>query len=237
MRRGTLRELSLAVAPDLITFSGDALAELLGPCKSLRKLRFSGRSKMIDASDGLTVESAVADWVDEAFGGHTQLAVLEQLPPLAEPAIERILSHLSGLVELTVSPDLHMNTDLLAILARSCPRLQVLRCSLPDDDDRADPVLFSVLAPISGVLKELDLRSEGWWSPEVDESLAAFVGSLSAVTSLKLFSCCASRPWWMFREVHPFADPTDTVARGGWLLLACLPLLSHPPRDSGGGEV
>ncbi|KAJ4459281.1 hypothetical protein PAPYR_4820 [Paratrimastix pyriformis] len=187
--RGTLCELTFEVASDLglsdlIKFTTDALAALLGPCKSLRKLCFPKRWTSDDVTDD-TAHDAGEGWVDEAFGGHTQLAVLEQLPPLAEPAIERILGHLPGLVELTVSPLLAMNTRLLAALARSCPRLQVLR-SAAKPDQRAGPAQLAALAPLSGVLKELDLRGGEWWDLGVAESLAAFVGGLSAVTSLRL---------------------------------------------------
>ncbi|KAJ4462528.1 hypothetical protein PAPYR_500 [Paratrimastix pyriformis] len=117
-------------------------------------------------------------WVDETFGGHTQLAVLA-LPSLSEPAIERILSHLSGLVELTVDRLFDMSTRLLAALARSCPGLQVLRCFV------SQTAKLSALAPLSGVIKELAI--EGDLSSA--ESLTALVRTLSAVTSLKLPSC------------------------------------------------
>ncbi|KAJ4459279.1 hypothetical protein PAPYR_4818 [Paratrimastix pyriformis] len=182
--RGTLRELSL-VTPDPFqesifirpAITTDALAALIGPCRSLHKLSFprrgvDAREAALDAGEG---------WVDEAFGGHTELATLEQLPELLpEPVIERILSHLSGLVELRVSPRLLMSTRLFSALARSCPDLQVLQCSISDD-----PTNIDALAPLSGVLKKLDLHQ--WLGTE--ERLAAFVRTLSAVSSLKLHRC------------------------------------------------
>ncbi|KAJ4459795.1 hypothetical protein PAPYR_4192 [Paratrimastix pyriformis] len=139
--RGTLRELSF---PEHI-LTTDALAALVGPCKSLRKLSFP--EEWMHTSRG-----GARSWVDEAFGGHSQLAFLSHLPSLPDPEVEGILSHLSGLAELTVSPHLLMSTRLLAALARSCPSLQVLRCTSSSYGRDAHPD-FAVLRPLSGVLK------------------------------------------------------------------------------------
>ncbi|KAJ4462558.1 hypothetical protein PAPYR_532 [Paratrimastix pyriformis] len=160
--------------PDL---TADSMAALVGPCRNLWTLSFPISNGCNDIAN-----AARAAWVDETFGGHTQLAVLKNLPLLPESDVERILSHLPGLVELTVSPDLYVSTRLLAALARSCPGLQVLRCSL---SPKFQPDFAAALAPLSGVLNELDL----WADSSLDESLAALVGSLSAVTSLKLPRC------------------------------------------------
>ncbi|KAJ4462521.1 hypothetical protein PAPYR_493 [Paratrimastix pyriformis] len=174
--RGIIRELSFR--SDLITptITVDALAALVGPCKSIRKLKFPIPDGWSDID-----EATRAHWVDETFGGHTRLAVLTRFPPLSEPVVERILSHLPGLAELTVSRHLAMSARLLAALARSCPDLQMLQCSVSE----TAPPDFAVLAPISGTLHEFELQS----FLSSGESLAAFVGSLSAVTSLKLFYC------------------------------------------------
>ncbi|KAJ4462571.1 hypothetical protein PAPYR_548 [Paratrimastix pyriformis] len=181
--RGTLRELSFA-EPDLllddITITVDALAALLGPCKSLRKLSFPS---IIERWWDFNQTASAASWVDEAFGGHTQLAVLALPSSLPELDVERILCHLPGLVELTVDPCqrmstrlLAMSTRLLAALARSCPGLQVLRCTF----DECDCPDFAALTPLSGVLKVLDIQGK----PRSGESLGALVGNLTAVTSL-----------------------------------------------------
>ncbi|KAJ4457473.1 hypothetical protein PAPYR_7065 [Paratrimastix pyriformis] len=132
---------------------------------------------------GFTSEQA-ARWVDETFGGHGQLFSLALFPSLPDPAIERLLGHLPGLVELTVDQRcFEMNTHLLAALARSCPGLQVLRCSV---SETAPSDHLAVLAPLSGVLKELTLGGP----PSSVESLAPLILSLSAVTCLRLFRRC-----------------------------------------------
>ncbi|KAJ4462600.1 hypothetical protein PAPYR_587 [Paratrimastix pyriformis] len=188
--RGTLRELSLVVSPDPVdpvqpdptipAITTDALAALVGPCTSLRKLVFPESWSAMNAS-GMIDETC--DWVDVAFGGHTQLAVLDELPWLPECTIERILSHLPGLVELKVPWFICLNTRLLAALARFCPGLQALRCPL--SNDQAD---LAALAPLSGVLKKVDFIGGAKISNE--SLLAAFVRSLSAVTSLTLPCRC-----------------------------------------------
>ncbi|KAJ4462561.1 hypothetical protein PAPYR_535 [Paratrimastix pyriformis] len=216
--RGTPSELSFAepepILSDIIRPTPDALAALVGPCKALRKLSFPAVEHWgLDAP-----RDAVADagWVDEAFGGHTQLAVLAELPAFSEEINERILSHLPGLVELTVSPDFKMSPRLLAALARSCPGLQVLRCTA----SACDQLTFSALMSLSGVLKELALQDEHRMSfedPEEDiakvpsESLTVLVGSLTAVTSLKLPACPPA-------ALEPIASHLTSLELGGGFL-------------------
>ncbi|KAJ4462649.1 hypothetical protein PAPYR_647 [Paratrimastix pyriformis] len=193
MIRGILRQISFQRAE----IDVDALAALVGPCKGLAKLAFPvPRANDFHLPHTNTKTATPSSWVDEAFGGHTQLAVLENFTAPSEPDGERILSHLPGLVELTVSPSFPMSTRLLAALARSCPDLQVLRCNAREPDpvnmqQQCNPRLklplsdLGALAPLSGVLRQLAIGD----SAVSEESLAAFVGSLSAVTSLKLHSC------------------------------------------------
>ncbi|KAJ4462567.1 hypothetical protein PAPYR_544 [Paratrimastix pyriformis] len=184
--RGTLRELSFAafgaalahITPTLAT---DALAAIIGPCKSLLKLTLPLDPEMAGPK-------AAPGWVDEAFQGHTQLAALTivyrkdmvRTAPL-DAAIERILSHLPGLVELT--DHWVMSTRLLTALARSCPGLQVLSCPLSSDS----ATNINALAPLSGTLKGLEIFDS---CHPPTESLAALVPTLSAVTSLKLSCRC-----------------------------------------------
>ncbi|KAJ4462598.1 hypothetical protein PAPYR_583 [Paratrimastix pyriformis] len=176
--RGTLHKfscpstdpLALAIRPII---PPDAVAALVGPCKALREFSFPLDEEWCEI---IGEAASAGGWVDETFGGHTQLSILTPIPALPEPLVERVLSHLPGLVELTVEMP-QMSTLLLAALARSCPGLQRLRCSLDDTTHLA------ALAPLSGVLKDLDLRMAN------SKSLAAFVPSLSAVTSLKLPPC------------------------------------------------
>ncbi|KAJ4462564.1 hypothetical protein PAPYR_540 [Paratrimastix pyriformis] len=202
MIRGLLRQMSFQRSEI------DALVALVGSCKGLVKLTFPDAAEQLNFPppaqrhrDHKT--TTPGSWVDEAvvtlkgrgkqpyshnkaFWGHTQLAVLENFPTSSEPDIERILSYLPGLVELTVSWRFPMSTRLLAALARFCPDLQVLRWEPPSYGIRELPISdLGALAPLSGVLKHLDLGHV----KVSKETLAAFVGSLSAVTSLKLHSC------------------------------------------------
>ncbi|KAJ4462502.1 hypothetical protein PAPYR_471 [Paratrimastix pyriformis] len=120
------------------------------------------------------------DWADEAFGGHNQLAALIMpYPPQCELVVERILSHLPGLAELTLGPYFCVSTRLLQAMSRFCPGLQALRCSFREA--RVDPD-FAALAPLAGVLEVLNIQ-------ETRSYVAALVGSLSAVTTLKLPQC------------------------------------------------
>ncbi|KAJ4462525.1 hypothetical protein PAPYR_497 [Paratrimastix pyriformis] len=151
-------------------------------------------------------------WVDEAFGGHTQLAILDELPTYSESAVERILGHLPGLVDLTVLVGLPMSTRLLAALARSCPGLQVLRCSI--SEDCTDPDDLAVLAPLSGSLKRLNLR--GWKFPS-PAALAALVRSLSVVP---VDPTGLPGPWLCHLEALSLAVGSDPFSARLFQLLA-----------------
>ncbi|KAJ4455948.1 hypothetical protein PAPYR_8969 [Paratrimastix pyriformis] len=182
--RGTLREISFVepdpVLVDIFRPTTDAVAALVGPCKNITRLSFPEGTDV----RGVLIQSGAAGWVDETFGGHTQLAVLSHFPTCSEPDVEQILSHLSGLVELTVNKWFGMSAGLLAALARSCPGLRVLRCSL-----RATGLdLAAALAPLSDVLNEVDLQD----TPRSSENLEALVRNLSAVTSLRLPRCASA---------------------------------------------
>ncbi|KAJ4458098.1 hypothetical protein PAPYR_6211 [Paratrimastix pyriformis] len=197
--RGTLHELSfdepdsVLLEPDdsetllsgSIIPTTDALTALVGPCKALRKLSFPKRLARTEADS--------ADWVDEAFGGHDQLAVVTQFPELPECDVERSFCHLPGLVELTVSSNLTMSARLLRALARSCSGLQVLQCTLSGSYTNSD---LTALAPLLGVLKRLDLGDRTNTS---GENLTAIVRELSAVTSLRL-------PWCPPDALKPIAS-------------------------------
>ncbi|KAJ4454517.1 hypothetical protein PAPYR_10739 [Paratrimastix pyriformis] len=154
--RGTLRELSIEPDPALALITTDALAAILGPCKRLEKLTFDANAAGRGAFDPHTT----LGWVDEAFGGHTQLAaLLMPTPPRCELVVERILSHLPGLVELTLDAG-------AAMLQLGCQRRYGLCCT-------GAPVGGPQSVPV-------------WGAPKSEESLAAFVSSLSALTSLEL---------------------------------------------------
>ncbi|KAJ4457767.1 hypothetical protein PAPYR_6698 [Paratrimastix pyriformis] len=182
---GTPRELSFvdddhdddaASAPRL---TADALAALLGPCKSLVKLSFGFSLYSFPPTVfgcGRT-EAAFAGWVDEAFGSHGLLEVLENFPTTLEPIILRILLHLSGLLELRVG---RMSDNLLPAIARCCPRLQMLQ--LDDLGVREAPDI-TALEPLNGSLQHLILR-------RTFSALDAFVGGLSALRTLHLYGSC-----------------------------------------------
>ncbi|KAJ4461904.1 hypothetical protein PAPYR_1602 [Paratrimastix pyriformis] len=164
------------------TPTADALAALIGPCKGLAELWF--------CSDGSTLhpnlygcgctEAACAGWVDEAFGGHDQLAILEYLPSCSVCVIERILLHLPSLAYLRLGPSTPIRTHLLAAIARCCPHLQSLRIDTAFRND-AD---FTALAPLAGSLEEFRFGSI-----RPSTNLAPFVSSLSAVDTLHLSHC------------------------------------------------
>ncbi|KAJ4456915.1 putative GTP-binding protein ypt5 [Paratrimastix pyriformis] len=209
--RGTLHDLSFVepdpALSDIIMPTTDALAALVGPCKTLSKLSFPEKPLLIN-EHGRGIMSVDAGWADEAFEGHTQLAVIERFPSLPGPDFERILRHLPGLVELTVHSRFSMSTHLLDVLARSCSGLQVLRCSVPEV---ADSVHFPALAPLSGVIKRLTIQGA------LDsERLAALVGSLSVVNSLKLSRCPPA-------ALEPIASHLTSLKLSGSLVEEDLP--------------
>ncbi|KAJ4462590.1 hypothetical protein PAPYR_574 [Paratrimastix pyriformis] len=185
--RGTPRELSFNRKPGHGSPkpTADALAALLGPCKDLAKLSFRPSDSSLDPTvyDCGRTEAACAGWVDEAFGGHDRLAVLEYLPTTCEPVIERILLRLPGLVALRLGSGTPIRTDLLAAIARSCPLLQTLRSDSNDTRLNKDPDL-TALAPLAGSLQDFRIRT-----PVLPARLDAFMSSLTAVTTLHLQSC------------------------------------------------
>ncbi|KAJ4461091.1 hypothetical protein PAPYR_2536 [Paratrimastix pyriformis] len=163
--------------------TADALAALIGPCKGLVRLSFRSAGSTLDPNVygcGCT-EAACAGWVDEAFGGHDQLAVLEYLPTCSECVIERILCHLPSLVDLRLGPSTLIRTHLLAAIARCCPHLQSLRIEAAAELNDIDG---TALAPLAGSLQQLRISSG-----RLPASLAPFVSSLSAVETLHLSHC------------------------------------------------
>ncbi|KAJ4459885.1 hypothetical protein PAPYR_3941 [Paratrimastix pyriformis] len=186
---GTPRELSFTFndgrEPDLAapTPTVDALAALIGPCKNLVKLSFSpsGSPFCPNVFGCGCNEAASTGWVDETFGGHDRLTVLEYLPTTFEPSIERILFCLPGLLELHLGSKICLSTHLLSAITHSCPHLQVLRGSLDEDFPRVE---HTALAPLAGSLQQLRLRGGLEMS-----NLEAFV-RLSAIGTLNLSSRC-----------------------------------------------
>ncbi|KAJ4462583.1 hypothetical protein PAPYR_564 [Paratrimastix pyriformis] len=163
--------------------TADALAALIGPCKTLAKLSFRSDGSPFHPNVygcGRT-EAACAGWVDEAFGGHDRLAVLEYLPTTCEPVIERILLRLPGLVALRLSKSTPISTHLLTAIARSCPRLQALRS---DCDRIAAQADVTALAPLAGSLQQFRFRHI-----PASARLDAFVSDLRAVSTLHLHRC------------------------------------------------
>ncbi|KAJ4462542.1 hypothetical protein PAPYR_514 [Paratrimastix pyriformis] len=181
--RGTPRKLSFDEDPrfrsEMPTPTADAVAALVGPCKGLTTLafRFDGKTPVYGC--GLT-EAAYAGWVDEAFGGHDRLAVLDYLPTFYEPAIERILGHLPGLVELRLGTrPKTISAHLLAALVRSCPHLKVLQGA-----SKQLAQLDTALAPLAGSLQEFRLPCL-----RPSANLDAFVPLLSALETLVIGHC------------------------------------------------
>ncbi|KAJ4454908.1 hypothetical protein PAPYR_10255 [Paratrimastix pyriformis] len=167
---GTLREMSFE-NPDHVdpyergtrlTPTANAMAALLGPCKTLVKLSFPNESESLLQEDapllfgcGATA-AACAAWVDEAFAGHGRLTSLRLPREPFLPALGRILGHLPGLVELHImyppfggfaaSFDRAPAPDVLRITS-------TLRGSMPP----ALRDLVAALAPCAGTLEELDV--------------------------------------------------------------------------------
>ncbi|KAJ4461090.1 hypothetical protein PAPYR_2535 [Paratrimastix pyriformis] len=188
--RGTPRELFFNDIIEIPT--ADALAALIGPCKGLAELWFCSEGSPLspNVSGCGCTEAACAGWVDEAFSGHDQLAVLEYLPTCSECVIERILCHLPSLAYLRLGPSTPIRTHLLAAIARCCPHLQSLRIDTAFRND-AD---FTALAPLAGSLEQF--RFDSIRPPT---NLAAFVSSLSAVDTLHLSHCSPA-------ALEPLAD-------------------------------
>ncbi|KAJ4462548.1 hypothetical protein PAPYR_520 [Paratrimastix pyriformis] len=109
--QGTPHDLSFGETPKP---TADALAALIGPCKGLTKLAFRPSETPLHPI---------------IYGcGHTEAvcaAVLEYLPTNVEPVIERILHHLTGLLELRFINGTPSSNHLLASIASSCPHLRV----------------------------------------------------------------------------------------------------------------
>ncbi|KAJ4455961.1 hypothetical protein PAPYR_8985 [Paratrimastix pyriformis] len=185
--RGTPRELSfdgdLTMCRDALRPTADVLAALLGPCKRLVKLSFSASGTLFRPQFygcGRT-EASSAGWVDAAFGGLDRLAVLEYLPTTCEPAIERILSRLPGLLELRLNSGIQLSAHLLSAIARCCPGLRSLRCDSIRPTELGD---IAALAPLLRSLQQFRIPSA---LPSTQ--LATFVGGLSAVSTLHIGRC------------------------------------------------
>ncbi|KAJ4452954.1 hypothetical protein PAPYR_12711 [Paratrimastix pyriformis] len=161
--------------------TADALAAIIGPCIGLTKLSFcpSGSDIYQNAYRCGLTEVSYAGWVDEAFGGHDRLTVLKYLPTTFEPAIERILHHLPGLLKLRLGSEARVSTHLLAAIAGSCPHLQALRV-----EGNSAILDVTALAPLAGSLQQFRC-------PHIppSASLDAFVSSLSAVRTLHISRC------------------------------------------------
>ncbi|KAJ4455483.1 hypothetical protein PAPYR_9563 [Paratrimastix pyriformis] len=195
----------------------DALAALVGPCKSLVQLT-------LPCGDVLPLrrrgeEAACAPWVSEAFGDHGQLAVLNV--PSASAArvfmatLAGIVGHLPGLEQLHLGgPDefiimtrripldpeddvfwtdsLHTSFHaLLVALGRSCPRLRVLHHTLPLSHVPTDALL-----PIAGVLTDLHAPMSGNRDVPID---ASFIARLTSMQHLTL-------GWCSYDSLRPIAS-------------------------------
>ncbi|KAJ4457977.1 hypothetical protein PAPYR_6370 [Paratrimastix pyriformis] len=207
--RGTPRELAFFFndGPDndgedplirqVTTPTADALAALVGPCKGLVKLTLD-----LESLPGHWGGGAAA-WVDEAFAGHSRLAVLEITPSYTAAlmsAVTRIVGHLHGLEEVRVSHNFGFWNwgpfagPLLAALGQSCPRLRLLHMDLRAYCPGA---ALQGLAPIAGTLEDVQVPlqiSNGAWNEEERENSEAglaFLRSLASVRKLSLFRCPA----------------------------------------------
>ncbi|KAJ4457461.1 hypothetical protein PAPYR_7050 [Paratrimastix pyriformis] len=184
------------------TPTADALAALVGPCKGLVKLTLDLETLPGHwwGGDGRT---DAATWVDEAFAGHSRLAVLEVTPSHTAAlmsALTRIVGHLHGLEEVRVSHGFGswdwgtFDGPLLAALGQSCPRLRLLHMDLRAIFHGA---ALQGLAPIAGTLEDvqvpLQFSDYAWSGKERENSDAglAFLRSLASVRKLSLFRCPA----------------------------------------------
>ncbi|KAJ4458138.1 hypothetical protein PAPYR_6259 [Paratrimastix pyriformis] len=161
-----LAECSEGASPVL---TADALAAIVGPCKGLVKLTLPA-SPLPNASPPLVGcglnDAACLPWVNEAFAGHSRLAVLHV--PWAEPlrlAIQHILPLLPGLEELHFLKAQN-GTSFLEALVQSCPRLRALHFSSRRRMFN-DPVLdLNALKPLGRTLRELDIETPGFGTIE-----------------------------------------------------------------------
>ncbi|KAJ4461652.1 hypothetical protein PAPYR_1765 [Paratrimastix pyriformis] len=177
--RGKPQELSFVPAEDntaedteddLPPPTATALAAIVGPCKRLEKLVLPSRDPIYECG---RTEADCAPWVDQAFAGHTALAVLHihEGRPLM-PVMVRILGHLPGLEEFLLDADegMGLTNPILAALGRCCPRLRAL--NLRGQGTAA--LDFSLLGPLAGTLKRLAVPAL-----PLSASLRAFVGALA----------------------------------------------------------
>ncbi|KAJ4457622.1 hypothetical protein PAPYR_6872 [Paratrimastix pyriformis] len=198
--RGAPQELFFGAIPDryrieffvdvesIPILTADALAAIVGPCKGLVKLTLP--KSLVGC--GLT-PAACAPWVEEAFAGHSRLAVLHI--PWAGPllaAIVPLLRNLPGLMELHCRNGVPC-TGFLETLGRFCPKLQRLAITT-----RSRPKLdFSGLKPVAGTLKELSLSS----SSMINQTLE---GLLVNLTTLERFEVSAEKSL-SFASLRPIA--------------------------------
>ncbi|KAJ4454053.1 hypothetical protein PAPYR_11325 [Paratrimastix pyriformis] len=137
----------------------DALAAIVGPCKDLVRLTLPHHNIHHPSVLGLGLmeHDACRAWAEEAFGGHTQLAVLE-IPGAGTfwPAIGQILSHLPGLEEFHFLEARPLRTRVLQALATFCPKLRVLHLT-QHSSAQSYGQHFTVLKPLAGTIKELIL--------------------------------------------------------------------------------
>ncbi|KAJ4457457.1 hypothetical protein PAPYR_7044 [Paratrimastix pyriformis] len=182
------------------TPTADALAALVGPCKGLVKLTLD-----LETLPGHWGRDAAA-WVDEAFAGHSRLAVLEVTPSshaTIMSAVTRIVGHLDGLEEIRLLLRAESRASdswepfagpLLAALGRSCPRLRLLHMDLRAYFPGA---ALQGLAPIAGTLEDVQVPlriTEYAWKAEErvnNEAGVAFLRSLASAQKLSLSQCPA----------------------------------------------
>ncbi|KAJ4457460.1 hypothetical protein PAPYR_7049 [Paratrimastix pyriformis] len=186
------------------TPTADALAALVGPCKGLAKLTLDLETLPGHwwGGDGRTDAAA---WVDEAFAGHSRLAVLEVTPSshaTIMSAVTRIVGHLDGLEEIRLLRAESRASDswepfagpLLAALGQSCPRLRLLHMDLRAYFPGA---ALQGLAPIAGTLEDVQVPlriTEYAWKAEErvnNEAGVAFLRSLASAQKLSLSQCPA----------------------------------------------
>ncbi|KAJ4456506.1 hypothetical protein PAPYR_8245 [Paratrimastix pyriformis] len=224
--RGTPRQLS--ISDDDIddedphtSLTADALAALVGPCLGLVKLTLDIKTLPEHW------EAARPRWADEAFAGHSRLAVLEVATPswlAIMPALPGIVSHLHGLEAFRLVAKFQTGRvdwrpagrPLLEALGRSCPKLRLLHLEgMPYDLRGAD---LHLLAPIAGTLEDLRLpvrmasnEPGSATGRQYDEALgAAFFRALAAVRRLSVGQC----PEEMLRRLAP--QLTELALTGPW---------------------